>query len=174
MKSHRGMKSQDIAILLFIGQYVDGKYKMHEIGKALAISQSEVSESINRSKIAKLINTENKKIFRNGLYEFIVYGIKYVFPIIPGAVSRGIATAHSAPPLSKEIISEKDQFVWQYSKGNNRGMMIEPLYKTLPAICKKYPEFYELLCLVDAIRIGRAREISMARNILKERLLGNE
>jgi len=52
-------------------------------------------------------------------------------------------------------------------------MFIEPLYRTIPAVCDEFPEYYELLCLVDALRIGRSREVVLAREILKERLLGN-
>ena len=174
MKAHKGMKAQDIAILLFVCQYSNGNYKVLELGKALQISQSEISESLNRSRIAKLIDTDSKLVYRNSLYEFIVHGLRYVFPVLPGAIVRGMPTAHSGPPLNSLITSGNDQFVWSYAQGKMRGMAIEPLYKTLPAVCESFPEFYELLCLVDACRIGRAREMSLADEILKEKLLAND
>lgn len=173
MKEHKGMKSQDVAILLFISHYCDGKYKVSQIADSLKISQSEVSESINRSNIAKLIDSGSKTVFRHGLYELLVYGLKFVFPVIPGHIVRGVPTSHSGPPLNGLISSSSDQFVWSYSKGVARGMLIKPLYRTIPVICNEFPEYYELLCLVDALRIGRAREVVIAREILKERLLGN-
>ena len=173
MKEHKGMKSQDVAILLFICQYFDGVYKVSEIADALKISQSEVSESINRSNTAKLIDAKSKTVFRHGFYEFLIYGLKFVFPAIPGHIVRGIPTSHSGPPLNKLITSDSDQFVWSYSKGRLRGMSIEPLYRTIPFVYEQFPEYYELLCLVDALRIGRSREIVFARDLLKERLLKN-
>ena len=173
MKAHNGMKPQDIAILLFICQYSDGKYKISEIADSLQISQSEVSESVNRSNIAKLIDAKSKTVFRNGLYEFLVYGLRFVFPVVPGSNVRGIPTSHSGPPLNRLITSGEDKFVWSYSKGSIRGMSIEPLYKTIPLICSEFPEYYELLYLVDALRIGRSREVVLARQILSERLLKN-
>jgi len=173
MKEHKGMKSQDVAILIFISEYCDGRYKVSQVAGSLKISQSEVSESINRSKIAKLIGSGNKNVFRHGLYEFLIYGLKFVFPVVPGHIVRGIPTSHSGPPLNTMISSSSDQFVWKHFKGTARGMLIEPLYKTIPEICSDFPEYYELLCLVDALRIGRSREVVLARDILKERLLGN-
>lgn len=171
MKKHNGMKSQDIAVLLYIAQYCEGKYRVSDLANALKISQSEVSEALNRCRIARLLDADEKIVYRNNLYEFIIYGLKYVFPVEPGTIVRGIATAHSAPPLNKKIVAGAESYVWSYSDGNAQGIAIAPLYKTLPAIAVDHPEFYELLCLVDACRIGKAREVNLAREILKERLI---
>jgi hypothetical protein len=97
--------------------------------------------------------------------------LKYVFPVELGTIVRGIATAHSGPPLNKYIISGTESYVWSLSNGDSQGISVPPLYKTLPGIARKSPEFYELLCLVDACRIGKAREVNLAREILEERLL---
>lgn len=67
------------------------------------ISQSEVSESLNRSMEAGLIDESKKIVNRIALVEFLIHGIKYVFPQKPGAITRGVRTAHSAPPLDKKI-----------------------------------------------------------------------
>lgn len=171
MKVHNGMKSHDIAILLFIAQYADKTYKVADVGKSLHISQSEISESIHRSNRARLIDATNKQILRHGLYEFLIHGLRFVFPVIPGAVVRGIPTAHSAPPLNNMVVGHSDHYVWSHPDGTLRGMGIKPLYKTLPDVSLKYPEFYELLALLDAIRIGKKREVNFATQILKERLI---
>ena len=102
-----------------------------------------------------------------------MYGLKYVFPAEIGAVDRGIPTSHSAPPLSEEIVSGTDVFVWPYAKGKKRGMIVSPLYRSIPEVVLKYPKFYELMTLVDALRIGKAREVVLARELLEARLLNN-
>ena len=71
MKAHNGMKSQDIAVLLFICAQDDGNWKVFDLASSLNISQSEISESLNRSKIARLIDKNKKVVFRNNLLEFI-------------------------------------------------------------------------------------------------------
>ena len=38
------------------------------------------------------------------------YGIKYVFPVEPGALVRGIPTAHSASPIKDHILSGTDTY----------------------------------------------------------------
>jgi hypothetical protein len=49
---------------------------------------------------------------------------------------------------------------------------IEPLYPTVPQAAKKDKEFYCLVALVDAIRVGRSREYRLATNELKKRIFG--
>ncbi|MDG5816597.1 hypothetical protein QA601_15985 [Chitinispirillales bacterium ANBcel5] len=96
------------------------------------------------------------------------------FPIQPGPIVKGVPTAHSGPPLNKMIAAGNKQFVWKASGGTLRGMSVEPLYRTLPKISANYLELYELLCLLDTLRIGRAREVNIAQNILKKRFMKNE
>ena len=61
--------------------------------------------------------------------------------------------------------------MWPYGQGDKKGQAIEPLYKTLPQkINKEDHMFYELLVIVDTIRIGKAREIKIAIDELEKRL----
>jgi len=124
-----------------------------------------------------LIPFKNLQYYKYILYiyilnvsEFLIHGIAYTFAIEPGKISRGIATAHSAPPLNKKIISEKDIYVWPYLKGNLRGQSIEPLMKHVPEIVQHDKSLYEILALIDAIRVGRTREKEIAAKLLQEKL----
>lgn len=103
MKKHTGMRPQGIPILLKILSYNKQKgwegWQMKHLAHHLAISQSEVSESLNRSMEAGLIDESKKIVNRIALVEFLIHGIKYVFPQKPRAITRGLKTAHSAPPL---------------------------------------------------------------------------
>ncbi len=173
MKAHNGMKPQDIVVLLFISQYCDGCYKLKDLSRDLQISLSEVSESLHRSRVAKLIHP-NKRVLRHSLYEFIIYGLRYVFPIIPGAIVRGVPTSHSGPPLAEVIVSGKEQYVWRCKEGKSKGMEVRPLYRTVPNVALSFPELYELLVLVDALRIGKVREVNLAKEALEERILQND
>ncbi|MEZ0374227.1 MAG: hypothetical protein ACAI44_34365, partial [Candidatus Sericytochromatia bacterium] len=51
------------------------------------------------------------------------------------------------------------------------GQEILPLYPSLPAVVADKPGFYALLALCDAVRIGRAREVNLAREELTQRIL---
>ena len=170
MKQHHGMRPQDIVVLLKIIASDNNQWRNLDIAYSLKISPSEVSEVLNRCKIAKLINKEKREVHLNALTEFLVYGLKYVFPAEPGAIAKGIPTAHSASPIKEKIISSTESYVWPNSQGNLRGQSIDPLYKTIPEAALEDQKFYELIALVDTIRIGKAREVNMAIDELKNRI----
>lgn len=97
--------------------------------------------------------------------------MRHVFPEQPGAIVRGIPTAHSAPPLDRHIQQSDDIFVWPDPDGTVRDQTIEPLYKTVPGAAKQDEQLYHFLALVDAVRLGRARERTLAANELRARVL---
>jgi len=169
MKKHSGMRPHDIAVLLKIVSKGQQTWFMKDLAYELGISQSEISESLNRSIIAGLISSDKKSLKKLALLDFLVSGLKYVYPQQPGAMTRGIGTAHSAPPLNNQIVSE-EPFVWPFAKGNLRGQAIEPLHPNIPEASLKDSNFYELIALTDAIRVGKVREQKIAAQIIKERI----
>lgn len=170
MKKHSGMRPQDIVVLLKIISLNHDNWKNSDLAYSLQISPSEISEVLNRCKIAGLIDAKKRTVHINSFKEFLIYGLKYVFPAEPGAVVRGIPTAHSAYPINEYIASGNDIYVWPYAQGTQRGQAIAPLYVSLPAVVQDDPRLYELLVITDTIRIGRAREIQIAIEQLEKRL----
>lgn len=74
-------------------------------------------------------------------------------------------------PLSKTIVSEPyDQYVWPYADGNVRGQSVAPLYPSVPYAASRDPKLHEFLALIDALRVGRARERNLAVEEIKKRL----
>jgi len=169
MKRHNGMRPQDIVILLKIVSFKEKQWLMKDLAYELSISQSEISESLHRSMIAGLLASDKRKLMKASLKEFISYGLKYVYPQKPGAIVRGMATAISTPPLNEQFDS-KEQFVWPWAKGQQRGQSIEPLHKAVPEACARDIKLYEMLALVDAIRIGKIREQQIAIGELNKRI----
>ena len=163
------MKAQDIVLLLKIISMQNDSWNQLQTAAALGMSQSEVSESVARSKYAGLLDSKGKKVMKLALIEFLQYGIRYVFPQKPGAIVRGIATAHSAAPLNTIIVS-KEHYVWPSGKGDLRGQAVTPLYPSVVEAVQKDTLLHELLALVDAIRMGRAREREIAFKELKSRI----
>lgn len=62
--------------------------------------------------------------------------------------------------------------VWPYAEGDQRGLALEPLYRSVPQSLAEYPDviFYELLVLIDAIRSARVRERNIAIKLLREKI----
>jgi hypothetical protein len=105
--------------------------------------------------------------------DFLQYGIRYAFPQQPGAIVRGIPTAHTAKPLS-DIINSSENFAWPSGKGKLKGQSIIPLYPAVVDAVQNNESLYEMLALVDAIRVGKAREKELALKELKNRILDGE
>jgi predicted transcriptional regulator len=169
MKKHSGMRPHDIVVLLKIAAKKEEPWMMKDLSVELGISASEISESLNRSAIAGLIAHDKKRLMKMTILDFLQHGLRYVYPQRPGPKVRGIVTAHSAQPLNQEIASN-NLCVWPYAEGNVRGESIEPLHPKVPQACLKDPVFYEYMALCDALRVGRAREKTLAVQELKKRL----
>ena len=161
------MRPQDVAILLKIIALEQRLWRHADLANLLFISQAEISESLFRSFLAGLIDDSRKKVHKRALYDFLVYGVRYAFPQRPGAIVRGMPTAHSAPPLADLIRSSTSVYVWPDEEGTIRGEAIEPLYATVPKAAKCDATFYELMATVDGIRVGKAREREIATRQLK-------
>ena len=163
------MSPQDIAVLLKIVSYGNLAWQQQSLAVALSLSQSEISKSLARSKFSGLLDPSSKIVSKASLLEFLQYGIAFAFPVRPGSMVRGLPTGHSAPPLNN-IIQSDEHYVWPSAQGKLRGQAIEPLYKNVAKAVQHDPAWYELLALVDAIRVGRVREKQLAVEELKKRL----
>ncbi|MFH2202979.1 MAG: hypothetical protein ABIJ96_07685 [Elusimicrobiota bacterium] len=147
--------------------------KSRGIVQEFEISQTEISFALERCLNSSLMDYSKKRVLRQPLLEFITHGLKYVFPAQPGPICRGIPTSHSTTPLSKCIVSsENNQYVWPHGDGKVRGQAIMPIYPTAPDAALKDPQLHEMLALVDALRVGRARERKIGREELELRIMG--
>ena len=167
---HNGMRPQDVVILLKIMTYGKEYWRLTDLSKDLQISQSEVSNGLGRNHLAGLYNSGRRQVNTLSLREFLIYGLKYVFPPQLGTSARGIATAHSASPIKEQIAGGRDTYVWSYYKGTKRGSSIVPLYENIPKFIENDIELYEYLVIIDTLRIGKAREIEIAIQELDKRL----
>lgn len=165
------MRPQDIVILLKIISKKDQVWQNKDLASELFISASEISESLNRSSIAGLIDaTKKKKVYRKSLMEFIEHGIHYVFPALPGSLVNGLYTAHSHAFMQQHFTSELN-YVWPEPRGGVRGLSIETFYKDQIKAARKDPALYLMLALIDVIRVGRVREKQIAMKELKKLIL---
>lgn len=150
-------------------------YTVRNLEAETGIGKSQVSNSLRRCFDVGLAKKDRKsgvpRVNSKSLYEFIVYGVKYVFPAKPGQLVRGIGTAFAAPVLEKHLFSAGELLpVWPDARGNNKGLEVSPLFKTVGHAVRCDPELYALLALVDAIRIGSPREANLAKDLFKKRM----
>lgn len=169
MKQHKGMRPHDIALLLKIAAKGNEPWLNKDMAAELFISPSEITESLGRSAIAGLVDPSKKRVFNKALLDFLLHGMKYVFPVIPGSLVKGLPTAQSAPVMSK-YFSSAEKYVWPDANGKERGMQIEPLYPGAAKAASRDELLYDLLALCDVIRVGKVREIKKAEELLRKQL----
>jgi hypothetical protein len=166
------LRSQDILVVLKLatsGPIWTYDHIAHELG----LSASAVHRSVERATRAGLFNQGRREVNRPALLEFLVHGVRYVFPPEWGGEARGIPTAWAAAPLSSSLAqSGQNPPVWPTPDGKTRGIALEPLDPRVGDAVVRDPLLGELLALVDAIRIGSARERALAAKELKARLPG--
>lgn len=161
------MRPQDVAILLKIILLGKQEWQYQDLARSLHISGAEVNASLHRSKLAGLVDFNRKRVNKLALFEFLSHGFQYVFPIQPGGISKGIPTAHSHPSLRNKIVSDTI-FVWPDITGIEIGQSIEPLFNNQVKATKEDPLLYEILSLLEVLRVGKTRERNVALNQLKK------
>ena len=166
------LKPQDVVVLLKL-LIADEEMTYATLADKLYMSPSEVHAAVKRAGAAGLIDISSKEVRKQPLLEFLIHGLKYVFPPSRGTITRGLPTAHAAHPLS-EMLAGDDDFppVWPCADGTVRGYEFKPLYRSVPSAAREDSALYEILALLDAVRGGRARERKLAEDELSKRVAG--
>ena len=171
--SQPSLLPQDVVVLAKLLSYKGRRPSLAQMAGELALSPSQVHAALNRLAVAGLVSKDASRSRPNAkaTEEFLVHGVKYMFPACRGEVTRGVLTSYAAPPLNREIAGGSElPPVWPLPEGEHRGVSLEPLYKTAPTAALKDPVLYELLALLDALRDGRARERKLAERELVKRV----
>ncbi|MCY4509237.1 MAG: hypothetical protein OXG35_20095 [Acidobacteria bacterium] len=139
----------------------------------LFLSTSQVHAALIRLAASRLVLNDARESTPNSraAEEFLVHGVKYAFPAIRGAVTRGMLTSYAAPPLNGQVSGATDlPPVWPFASGRDRGISLAPLHKMVPLAARADRGLYEMLALLDALRDGRAREKNLAEQEIIERV----
>lgn len=168
MKNISLLKPQDIPIILKVLIKRNNDWRQVDISSELEISQGEVAKSLSRLKKSGFIL--DKRVNKSAVTEFLIHGLKYTFPADIGSLTVGVPTAVSAPVFKNKILQDEDDiYVWPSSKGTVRGQALTPFYSQLAEAALKDEKFYELVSIVEALRMGRARERKIAESELREK-----
>lgn len=167
------LRPQDVFVLAKLVCYGGQRPSMARMGLELGLSASEIHAALNRLAASRLLADESdgRRPLLQPVEEFLLHGVKYAFPPKRGEVTRGVATSYAAPPLARQISPGADlPPVWPYAEGKQRGVGLEPLYRTVPAAALRDRALYEVLALIDALRDGHARARRLAEQELSARL----
>lgn len=142
------------------------------LASELSISPSTAHQAVKRLMLSGLVHKSGRGHVADvaALEEFLLHGVRYSFPAIRTKRQRGVPTAHAAPVLRDAFDSEIDPLVWPSPLGNVVGMALEPLIPSAASLASQHPALYDALALVDAIRVGNARDREVAGQMLTKQL----
>lgn len=168
-------KSQDVVValaLVSLNRDHPERLQYARLAEILGMSSSEAFKTTRRLISAGLVEQSGWRPLRSPLYNYLIYGVPHAFPGKLGEPTRGIPTAWAASPLERLLPQGSDlPPVWPWPEGRTRGYSVEPLFGSVPIAITNLPSLYETLALVDALRVGRARDREIAREMLKKLLL---
>lgn len=165
------IKGEDVVLLLKL-THQDPDWTVRTLESETTIPRSVVQRSLKRLWQAGLFDPRRRVANISQTEEFLVHGLKYVFPGSVNGESRGIPTAWAAKPLVDAVAAPANDVppVWPSAQGDTRGLALEPLHTSVVEATKRDPVLREQLALVDAIRIGDARIRGLAADMLRERI----
>ena len=129
-------------------------------------SIGECHNAIRRLRASGLVNVDRRSVEREPLIRFLDAGVRVAFPPTIGGETVGVATAFvssarpddpSAGPLAHDhpVAAE---FVWPLAGAVTRGQALAPLHPRVALLASTNRELWNLLAMVDLIRVGGARE----------------
>ena len=168
------LKPQDIVVLCKLLIESEKELSYAKLAEDLGMSASETHGAIRRLQEGRLVAPGGRNVQRQATRDFLRYGIGHVFPAREQEPSRGIPSAWAAPVFEGMFTANSEPPpVWPHPDGTVRGPSVAPLYKSGPDAALKDQRLYDYLALIDAVRLGRARERRVALEKLDELIAGN-
>jgi hypothetical protein len=146
------------------------EWTFRSLGAELEMDPAALHRSVARLREAKLLGADRQPN-RGNAEEFLIHALRYAIPAELGPLGRGVPTAWGAAPLA-DLLAESGEPapVWPDPEGASRGPQVEPIANAVPRLAGERPELGEWFALLDAIRIGRARERKLAADQLRKRI----
>jgi hypothetical protein len=165
------LKGQDVVVLLKLLGSAESA-PVRDLARQLGFDVAGTHRALRRLGDAGLYSAGRGQVFQAPAEEFLIHSAKFNFPPRWGSEVRGIPTSWAAEPLKVELAEPVGlPPVWPYSKGEKRGLALEPLHPMVPKAALADADLWQRLALVDALRSNdSARTTQLAAKLLKERI----
>jgi hypothetical protein len=162
------LKGEDIIVLLKLASAPERTWTVRDLEVATTIPRSSVQRALERLAETDLVGRDGRTARIAQTEEFLLHGVRYVFPARLGAIARGVPAAWGADPLAGEIAAGRGEAapVWPHAAGQARGPGLEPLHRTALNLPVTDPELAQAVVFVDGIRAGDARVRGVAGRLL--------
>jgi hypothetical protein len=170
------VRSRDVLPLLGVLRHgSDRTWTVRSLARELHLSPTAVQRSLARLGETPAYDAKRRRVNWSATMDLFGHALPFVAPAWLGEQTRGVPTAWAVPPLSDAIGAGGDlPPVWPSSDGKVRGLAVEPLDAAAISLAESDPWMYEMLALVDAVRVGDARVRGVATELLRDRLAERE
>lgn len=166
----------DIVVALELAGLRDADSRREKAALTLGMTRRRFEDAVTRLGRSGLVSPTELRPHTRNLQEFLLFGLPYWLPAEIGPVVRGMPAATSGPGLSG--LAPPDQpgigdWVWPDAPAGfarRVGKSLAPIDPIAPRAASADQSLYELLCIVDVLRIGSLREREAARAALRARL----
>jgi hypothetical protein len=166
------VRSADLLVLVgLLRPGLAPDWSVRSLAAELELPPAAVQRSLARLGETPVYNVRLRRVNRTAAEDLLTRAVPYIAPARLGAPTRGMPTAWAAPPLSERISGEDLPPVWPDPRGTTRGLAVEPLHEAVPRAARADPWLYELLALIDGVRLGDARVRGEAVQLLQARLV---
>lgn len=156
----------DLLVLLKLAAHREASPSARELEAELGISKSSIANSLIRLRELELIKDGaapgSRRVNRVILRDFLEHAVRWLVPATVGDFELGLPTAHSAKAFATKLSGDDDPLVLPLPHGPKRGRAVSPIHPKAPEAARRDPELLHLLTIVDAFRVGRARDREVA------------
>jgi hypothetical protein len=166
------LKSGDLVVLLGLLRHPAGDWTVRSLAAELRLPPATVQRAIERLAFVRVFDAGRRRVNVGACEELFVHALRFIAPAVVGGETRGLPTAWAAPPLVGQLAGNGDlPPVWPDPLGEVRGLELQPLHPRVVSLAQADAEMYELLVLVDGLRVGDARVRALAVRLLSEWIL---
>lgn len=159
----------DIAVSLRLVLVPGEKYE--PLANALATSTSAVHRSVARLQHSGFCATGSRQVNKDSLQEFLLHGLRYVFPPVHGSDRVGIPTAGAHPAIAAAMGEHAGPpLVWASEGGTTRAQSLMPLFAGMTRVVQRDTRMHELLAMVDLLRVVSPAGRQAASNLVSQKL----
>lgn len=172
MRYSSGVRANDLLPLLGLLRHAsDPAWTVRSLADELHLPPAAVQRSLARLDQTPVYDAVRRRVSWSATDQLLRHALPFVAPVRIGGPTRGIPTAWAAPALSQRFgpVDEMPP-VWPVPDGDVRGLAVEPVHPAAVTLARSDPWMYELLALLDGVRLGDARMRGVAQELLRERL----
>ena len=173
------LKPQDVlcACKIYSLETLRQEWSYEKLAQKTGLSQGEAHNAVERCHRAQLI-TPSGAVARKILRDVLAVALPRMCFVVRGGTTVGWATGVHAPPLVGKFGARdaaEVPAVWPDVRREGmdevvQGWSLEPVYPSVPVACLADPLVYELLSLVDVVRVGGAADRQAAVALIDKRL----